>query len=163
VRPTNGIVGAAAIAYVIWRERRAAWPAVAGALVVAPLWIAFLPKRTGYDLKPVADAGGALFSASYAGSSWVDSILWGPRALAILVPLAALGAVVLRRRAALPLLLVWALANPLVYSFARATTQHPRYLFASLPAVLILWATGFAALVQLVRRQVRAAHSVNVS
>ena len=151
VRPTNGIVGVAALAYVVWRERRAAWPLVAGAAVVAPIWIAFLPKRTGYELKPVADAAGALFSSSYFGSSWADSILWGPRALAILVPVALLGASVLRRRPALLLLGVWALSNPAVYSFARATSQHPRYLFASLPAVLVLWAAGAIAVVTSVR------------
>lgn len=158
VRPTNGIVAAAAVAYVVWRERRAAWPLVAGAIVVAPIWIAFLPRRTGYELKPVSDVGGALFSGSYFGSSWADSILWGPRALAILVPVALLGAFVLRRRPALLLLAVWALSNPAVYSFARATVQHPRYLFASLPAVLVLWAAGAVALAASVRGR-----AVNVS
>ena len=158
VRPTNGIVGAAALAYVVWRERRAAWPFVAGSAVVAPIWIAFLPKRTGYELKPVADAGGALFSPSYFGSSWADSILWGPRALAILVPVALVGALVLRRRPALLLLGGWALSNPAVYSFARATVQHPRYLFASLPAVLVLWAAGATAIVRRARER-----AVNVS
>ncbi len=151
VRPTNGIAGVAALAYVVWRERRAAWPLVAGAVVVAPVWIAFLPRRTGYELKPVSDAGGALFSPSYFGSSWADSILWGPRALAILVPLALVGALVLRRRPALLLLGAWAVSNPAVYSFARATVEHPRYLFASLPAVLVLWAVGVAAVVTALR------------
>lgn len=151
VRPTNGIAGAAALAYVVWRERRAAWPLVAGAVVVAPVWLAFLPRRTGYELKPVSDAGGALFSPSYFGSSWADSILWGPRALAILVPLALVGALALRRRPALLLLGAWALSNPAVYSFARATVEHPRYLFASLPAVLVLWVVGVAAVVTAIR------------
>lgn len=142
VRPTNGLFAALAVLLVLWRERRAALPLLAGALVVAPIVIAFAPQRRGYDLEPASDRSGALFGSQYVGSSWTDSLLWSPRTLLVLVPVALVGALLVRSRAALLLVAGWALLNPVFYSFVRATAEHPRYLFASLPAVLVLWAAG---------------------
>ena len=66
----------------------------------------------------------------------------------MLLPVALVGALLVRSRAALALVVGWALLNPLFYSFVRATAGHPRYLFASLPAVLVLWAAGGALVAQ---------------
>jgi hypothetical protein len=147
VRPTNGLAALVAVAVVAWRRPRAALPLVAGALALAPVVVAFWPKKRGYDLRPVSSASGQpLFGARYAGSSWAHSLLWTPRTLAILVPLALVGALALRRRDAAVLLVGFAAANALIYTFVQATAQHPRYLFAGLPALLVLWCAGVAAL-----------------
>jgi hypothetical protein len=148
VRPTNALAGLVVLVYVAVGRRRGAAPLLAGALALVPVVAAFWPKKRGYELRPVNDSSGApLFGGRYAGSSWGDSLLWGPRTLAVLLPVAALGALALPRRAAL-LLLGVVLSNALVYTFAAATAQHPRYLFAGLPALLVLWAAGADALVR---------------
>jgi len=153
VRPTNGIVAVLALALV---ARRAGLPRtlpyLGGALAVAPVVLAFLPKRRGYELAPVSDERGALFSVDHVVDSFADSLLWEPRALAVIVPFAVAGAFLLRSRPAALFLAGWALANPVVYAFFRATADHPRYLFASLPAVLVLWAAGAVGLADLLRR-----------
>jgi hypothetical protein len=142
-RPTNIVAGLVVLVLLaVHYGRPAAVRYLAGALAVAPVVIAFLPKRTGYDLRPVADESGALFGARYVDDAWLDSLLWHPRALAILVPLAVVGALLLPRRFAALLLAGWALSNAVVYSFVRATPDHPRYLFASLPAALVLWSAS---------------------
>ncbi len=152
VRPTNGIVAALALAVLAWRigPRRAA-PCLAGALAVAPVVLAFLPKRRGYELAPASDERGALFSPDNFVGSFTHSLLWEPRALAVIVPVAVAGCFFLRSRAVVLFLAGWALSNPIVYAFFRATADHPRYFFASLPAVLVLWSAGAFGLVDQVK------------
>jgi hypothetical protein len=147
VRPTNGIFALAALLLASGRGR---FYYLAGALAVAPIPIAFWPRRYGYQLTGSPQPGGlgpdAQFSPDYFVSSWDDSLLFSPRMLAILVPLAVVGAFVVRSRRVALLLGASALANPVFYSFFWATELHPRYLYASLPATLVLWAAGVVAL-----------------
>ena len=51
------------------------------------------------------------------------------------------------------MLLGGAVANAVVYSFFRATFEHPRYLHAGLPALLVLWTAGAAWLAEHARRK----------
>lgn len=146
VKVTNGLVAAAALAVVaVALGARSALPLLAGGSSFALPLAAFWPM--GYD----RSGSGTLlpddsFSLSYAGRSWTDSILFSPRTLAVLVPLAVVGALALRRRRyAVALLLVFTLANAVVYTFYAWTPIHPRFLFASLPAFFVLWAAGLAA------------------
>ena len=53
---------------------------------------------------------------------------------------------------ALALVLAFLLINPIFYSFYANTAQHPRFLYASLPELFVLWAAGIGVLVHAVRR-----------
>lgn len=143
VRPTNGFFALGALLLV---EGLGRLYFLAGALAIAPIPIAFWPRRYGYQLTGSPQPGGLgpreQFSPDYVVSSWADSLLFSPKVVLILVPLAILGAFALRSRRTACLLAASALVNPVLYSFFWATDEHPRYLFASLPAALVLWATG---------------------
>ena len=84
--------------------------------------------------------------------------MFGPHILAIVVPLAAIGVAAVTRPWALALVLAFLLVNPIFYSFYANTAKHPRFLYASLPELFVLWAAGLAVLVRLVTR--RAANPV---
>ena len=56
------------------------------------------------------------------------------------------------------MLLGGALANAAIYAFFRATFEHPRYLQAGLPALLVLWAAGAAWVAEHARRRAGSAH-----
>jgi len=45
--------------------------------------------------------------------------------------------------------LAFLLLNPIFYSFYANTALHPRFLYASLPELFVLWAAGVAVLVSL--------------
>ena len=81
----------------------------------------------------------------------------------MLLPLVAVGVVSLRSRPVALMLLGGALANAVVYSFFRATWEHPRYLHAGLPALLVLWAAGAARVAELARRRSRSPEPVRSS
>jgi hypothetical protein len=74
--------------------------------------------------------------------------MFTPHTLAIVVPLAVVGAFGIRRPWALALVLAFLLINPVFYSFYANTAQHPRFLYASLPFLFTLWAGG----VEVIRR-----------
>jgi hypothetical protein len=154
VRLSNGIVAALAVGWVLWRERsaaRAAPLAVAG-LALAPIVIAFWPL--GYV--PLYDNPRAFpeepFSLGYAVRNWTESWIFTPRALALLAPLALLGAWSLRRRPALPLLAGVILVTAAFYSLYELTRQHPRFLYVVLPELFVLEAAGVYALRRLTVR-----------
>lgn len=115
---------------------RRSLPYLAGVLAFVPMVVAFWPL--GYYDPSTPD----LFALANVEPAWTESLLFGPRALLLLLPLAALGAVALRASPALPALAAWTLANPLFYSVYFYTPIHPRFLFASLPALFVLWAAG---------------------
>ena len=48
----------------------------------------------------------------------------------------------------LALVLAFLLVNPVFYSFYANTAEHPRFLYASLPELFVLWAAGLAVLVR---------------
>jgi hypothetical protein len=55
----------------------------------------------------------------------------------------------------LVLVLAFLLINPIFYSFYANTAQHPRFLYASLPELFVLWAAALAVLAVLPRRLAR--------
>lgn len=128
--------------------------AVAGGLAFLPPLLAYWPigyiqGEGGPNLLP-ADP----FSVDYVTRSWDQSLLFTPRTLVVLLPLAVFGTFVLRRDFALALLLAFTLANPVVYSFYAPTYVHPRFLFASLPSFFVLWAAGLVRVAAAARSRV---------
>jgi hypothetical protein len=145
VKLSNALVAAAAAVLVaVWR-RPLVLPVAAGALTFAPVVAVYWPK--GYEAQKREP-----FSLDYAIRSWSDSLLFSPRTLLILVPLALLGAFALPSWWARALPAAWILPNALLYSFYRVTWEHPRFLFASLPAVFVLWVAGAATAIGRVSR-----------
>jgi hypothetical protein len=123
---------------------RRALPLAAGGLVFVPALAAYWPLGYAHeeggrrDLLPEDP-----FSFDYGWRSWSDSLLFTPRALAILLPFAIVGALLTaHRRFGLAVLLVSILGNVAVYTFYWPTSVHPRFFFASLPALFVLWAAG---------------------
>ncbi|MEO5576276.1 MAG: hypothetical protein ABIR67_04115 [Gaiellaceae bacterium] len=159
VRPTNIVFAvAAALLFASDRDWRSAGRFVVGGVAVLPIVLAFLPKKRGYDLELVRDQTGMpLWSNDYVVSSFTDSSVWEPLLLALLLPLVAIGAVALRSRGVALMLLGGALANAAIYSFFRATFEHPRYLHAGLPALFVLWSAGAAWLADHAHRTSRPA------
>jgi hypothetical protein len=149
VRPTNVVFIAVALlvlaALRAWSE--AVYVAV-GALTVAPIVLAFLPKKTGYDVGQAKDrAGRPLWSSHYVVDTFTHSHVWRPAMLALLVPIAAIGLFAVRSHAVAALLAGGVVANAAIYAFFVGTADHPRYLFAGLPALLVLWSAGAAFVV----------------
>ena len=160
VRPTN-VVFAAAVAILFASERdwRSAGRFVVGGVAVLPIVLAFLPKKRGYDLELARDQTGLpLWSNDYLVTTFTDSSVWRPLLLALLLPLVAIGVYALRSRPVALMLLGGALANAAIYSFFRATFEHPRYLQAGLPALLVLWTAGAAWVAHRARRTSPPAH-----
>ena len=122
---------------------RRALPVAAGGLTFAPAIAAYWPigyvqEEGGRNLLPPDP-----FSFDYGLRNWSDSLLFGPRTLLLLVPLAVLGALLLRRRRfELALLGAFVLGNVAVYTFYEPTDVHPRFFFSSLPPLFVLWAAG---------------------
>ena len=155
VRPTN-IVFAAAVAILFASERdwRATARLVVGGVAVLPIVVAFLPKKRGYDLALARDQTGLpLWSNDYVVSTFTDSSVYRPLLLAVLLPLVVVGVLTLPHRGFGLMLLGGALANAVIYSFFRAAWEHPRYLQAGLPALLVLWASGAAWLADRARQR----------
>ena len=155
VRPTN-IVFAAAVAILFASERdwRATARLVVGGVAVLPIVVAFLPKKRGYDLALARDQTGLpLWSNDYVVSTFTDSSVYRPLLLAVLLPLVVVGVLTLPHRGFALMLLGGALANAVIYSFFRAAWEHPRYLQAGLPALLVLWASGAAWLADRARQR----------
>lgn len=165
VRPTNLVFAAAAAVLFAWeRDWRSVGRFVVGGLTVLPIVVAFLPKKRGYDLELARDETGLpLWSNDYLVSTFTDSTVWRPLLLAVLLPLVVVGVVSLRSRPVALMLLGGALANAVVYAFFRATWEHPRYLHAGLPALLVLWAAGAARVTELARRRSRSPEPVRSS
>jgi hypothetical protein len=151
VKVSNVLLAAAALVVVFLRGgRRDALPYLAGGLafvpVVAVYWPLSYPKlyanRQSWPRDP--------FDPGHVVSSWTHSSVFTPHTLAIVVPLALVGALGVRRPWALALVLAFLLLNPIFYSFYANTAQHPRFLYASLPELFVLWAAGVAVLSSLV-------------
>ncbi len=153
VKISNALLAALAVLVVLrFRGVRPALPLALGALVLLPVALAYWPlgyvsEENGRNLLPPDP-----FSLSYAGRSWTESLLFSPRTLIVLLPLAIVGALAVRRREALTLLLAATLVNAAFYSFYAHTSLHPRFLFASLPPFFVLWAAGAVAVARRVTR-----------
>jgi hypothetical protein len=152
VKVSNGLLAAAALVIVFWRGRaRDAVPYLAGALslalLVAVYWPLSYPKLFDNARAWPRDP----FDPRHVVTSWTHSSIFDLRTLAIITPLAVLGAFVVRRPWALALVLAFLLINPVFYSFYANTAQHPRFLYASLPELFVMWAAGIGALARVDR------------
>ena len=155
VKLSNALLAAAGALVVLAFRRPLLVPYAAGALTFAPVVAVYWPK--GYEAQRREP-----FSFEYAGRSWEDSLLFSPRTLVVLVPLAVVGAIALRSWRSRFLLAAWIVPTAVLYTFYRVTWEHPRFLFTALPAALVLWVTGVAAVFlgrwpRGVRRATRAA------
>ena len=157
VKVSNALLAAAALLVVFLRgSRRDALPYLAGAVSLAPLvgayWPISYPKlfnnRHSWPQDP--------FDPGHIVSSWTHSSIFTPHTLAIIVPLALIGIAAVIRPWALALVLAFLLVNPAFYSFYANTAKHPRFLYASLPELFVLWSAGVAVLVRLALRRLPA-------
>jgi len=158
VKVSNALLALAALAVVALRgRRRDALPYLAGALAFAPVVLAYwplsYPKLYGNPSAWPRDP----FDLGHVVSSWTHSSIFTPHVLAILVPLAVVGILGVRRPWELALVLAFLLLNPLFYSFYANTAEHPRFLYASLPELFVLWAAGLGVLGALLAPRTRPA------
>jgi len=119
---------------------------------VSTIWFAFWPH--GYvslNRGSLSQTTHDLFGSRYILPSWRDSTVFGPRMLAILLPLAILGLYSLRRQPFEAWLLGAVVAvTGAFYSFYYYTALHPRFLFVALPSLFVLEAAGAASLAAIV-------------
>jgi MFS family permease len=153
VKLSNGVLALLLLPLVVLRTgRQAAARYAAGLLAFAPIVFVYWPK--GYENlnKNPRYWPDTVFSLHYAARSWRDTFLWTPRTLLVLVPLAMVGTLFVQRRHRV---LLWAfvLVNPAFYTFFWFTPEHPRFLFASLPALFVLDAVAATGLVRLLTRR----------
>jgi hypothetical protein len=152
VKVSNAVIAGVALVILLLRYRRAALPYLAGALAFAPVvlvyWPISYPKLYGNPHSWPHDA----FDVGYVVSSWTHSSIFTPHVLAIVIPLAVVGAFALARPWTLALVLAFLLVNPVFYSFFANTAEHPRFLYASLPELFVLWAAGVAVLAEILVR-----------
>ena len=152
VKLSNALLATAALVIVFLRgRRREALPFLAGALALAPLVAAYWPISYPKLFDNPQSWPRDPFDAAHVVTSWTHSSIFDLHTLAIVVPLAVIGVFGLRRPWALVLVLVFFLLNPLFYSFYANTALHPRFLYASLPELFVLWAAGIGVLVSLRR------------
>jgi hypothetical protein len=136
VKVSNGLIAAAACVLVAaWLGPRRALPLALGGLAFAPLVAAYWPK--GYPVIPNVPG----FSWEQAERSWIESLLFDPRTLLVLLPLAVLGVLSLPR---FPVLVLGGTVavTAVFYSFYEHTHLHPRFLYVALPALFVLEAAG---------------------
>ncbi len=156
VKISNALLVGGALILVFLRGRtRDAVPYLAGAVAFAPVVLVFWPlsypklfnNRNSWPQDP--------FDPAHIVSSWTHSSIFTPHTLAIIVPLALIGIAGVLRPWQLALVLVFLLVNPVFYSFYAETAQHPRFLYASLPELFVLWAAGIAVLADALPRPLR--------
>jgi hypothetical protein len=138
---SNALLAAAALVIVVLR--RQPWPQyLAGALSLAPLvavyWPLSYPKLFDNPQSWPRDP----FDPAHVVSTWTHSSIFFPRTLLVVALLAVLGVFALRRPWTLALVLAFLLINPVFYSFYANTAKHPRFLYASLPFLFVLWAAS---------------------
>ena len=117
-------------------------PLVAAGLTFAPAVIAYWPRGYPKITGPTAERPALVPSLDAAGRNWLDSLVFSPRALLVLLPVAALGIMAIRSWFVRALLVLPVLINAAFYTGYAYTAEHPRFLYVSLPPVLVLWATG---------------------
>jgi len=161
VKLSNALLAAAALVVVFLRGRlHDALPYLAGALALAPLvavyWPLSYPKLFDNPHSWPRDP----FDPAHIVSSWTHSSIFTPHTLAIVAPLAVIGVAGLLRPWALALVLAFLLINPIFYSFYANTAQHPRFLYASLPELFVLWAAGIGVIAHVVVTRPRVTRSL---
>jgi hypothetical protein len=153
VKSSNGII-AAVIALVCLAQlgRRQVLPLLAGGLALAPATIAYWPRGYPKITGPAAERPALASSLDAAARNWLDSLVFSPRALLVLLPVSVLGIAGIRSWFARALLVLPVLANAAFYTGYAYTAEHPRFLYVSLPPVLVLWAAGTAKVFSLLHR-----------
>jgi hypothetical protein len=137
------LVGCVVASLLVWRGRRTAATAAAAAAAWAPAVIAYWPK--GYPkLKPPVFPAHP-FALSYASNAWTESMLWRPALLAVVVPIALVGAFRVAPLARATLVAA-IFVTAAFYIFYELTPIHPRFLFVVVPALMTLWAAGAATI-----------------
>ncbi len=155
-RLSNGLLAALALVLVAWRVRKRAVWLLLGLVTFAPVAAAWWPRGYAAVNGRHHGTGRPDFAAAYVRSSWAHSLLYTPRLLAVLVPLAVVGVVVVRWAYARALLGGVVLVSAIFYSFYVGTPLHPRYLYVTFPALFTLWAAGVVALVRACAIRLRA-------
>lgn len=136
VRPSNGLFAAAAVGLLALRlGPTRTVPAAAAGVAWIPLVAVYWPK--GYP--KIENVPG--FSLAQADRSWIESLIFDPRTLLVLLPLALLGLAAVCRWSAGLLGAVIA-TNVALYTFYEHTHLHPRFLYVTLPALFVLEAAG---------------------
>jgi hypothetical protein len=157
VKVSNGILALVVLGLVVWRHgRERAVLFAAGALTFAPAVVAYWPRGYGKIQGPTAEKPAFVGSAGDALRNWSASLLFSPRTLIVLVPLAVLGCAAVRSKKRLALVVLPVLVNALFYTFYAHTADHPRFLFVSLPAVFVLWIAGAWLVASGLRKTFRA-------
>ena len=127
-------------------------PYLAGALAFAPVVLVYWPLSYPKLFDNARSWPRDPFDPSHVVTSWTHSSVFDPHTLAIVVPLALVGALGVLRPWALALVVGFLLLNPIFYSFYANTALHPRFLYASLPELFVLWACGLAVLARRIPR-----------
>jgi hypothetical protein len=147
VKVSNALLAAAALVIVFLRGRMTdALPYLAGAVAFAPVVLVYWPLSYPKLFDNPQSWPRDPFDAAHVVSTWTHSSIFDLHTLAILLPLAIVGIAGVRRPWALALVLAFLLLNPLFYSFYANTSLHPRFLYASLPELFVLWAAGVSAI-----------------
>lgn len=158
VKISNALLAAAALLVVFLRGRtREALPYLAGVLSLAPLVVAYWPISYPKLFDNPRSWPRDPFDPAHVVTTWTHSSIFTPHTLAVIVPLAAIGVAGVLRPWPLALVLAFLLINPVFYSFYANTALHPRFLYASLPELFVLWSAGIAVLLRLVARRATVA------
>jgi hypothetical protein len=162
-RLTNGLIGIPLAALVAWRHGlRRAIPYVLGAVLWLPVIAVFWPKGYIGMFDGKAPPSFHPWGLSYASDAWRHSLVFTPRLLILLAPLFVVGCVVLRDRWVLAVVMTPVVVTATLYSFYYVTAIHPRFLYVTLPFVLVLEAAGGAAVVTAIGRRLQRPANVHV-
>jgi hypothetical protein len=147
VKLSNALLALAALVVLYLRGRtREASPFLAGALSLAPLVLVYWPLSYPKLFDNPQSWPRDPFDVAHVVTTWTHSSIFTPQTLLIVAPLAAIGVAGLLRPWALALVVAFLLINPIFYSFYANTSLHPRFLYASLPELFVLWAAGVGVL-----------------
>ncbi len=148
VRVSNGLIAVwIVLALLVRSDRARALVVGAGGLAFLPALLLFWPKGYPSLHPPVYPAHP--FALGYIRTAWTDSLLWHPSVLLAIVPIALVGAFVVRR----PIALAAGgavIGTCVLYSFYQLTPLHPRFLFVAVPLVFVFWAAGARAVARAV-------------
>lgn len=157
VKLSNGLIAVVVLPVILLRHgRRRALSYAACALVSLPMVVAYWPKGYVGQFDGQIAAVDHPFALDYAWRSWRDSLVFSPRMLLVLLPLALLGVIAVRGRAARALLVLPVVVTAAFYSFYYVTALHPRFLYVTLPLLLTLEAAGAVSLAGRLRRRASA-------
>ena len=157
VKLSNGLVAAVLLPVLLvrlgWRHAVAY---TACTLVSLPLVAAYWPKGYVGQFDGAIAAVDRPFAFDFIWRSWRDSLVFSPRMLLVLLPLAVLGVLAVRRWYARALLVLPVAVTAAFYSVYYVTALHPRFLYVALPMLLTLEAAGGVWLADRLRGRSRA-------